>query len=955
MDIIDAGHGGWGWIALDTVSIPGTLSTGGNTAPTISNIADQSVPSGTASGAIAFTVADAEQSLASLTVTASSSNTTLIPNAALMLGGSGGARTITITPASGQQGTATITVTVSDGTLTASDTFVVTVGPAPYIAKGASWKYLAPLTAATAPAAAWTSIGFADAAWSSGAARIGYGADGEVTAISTTSGKPFTVYFRRTFNVANTAGITGLRLNLSRDDGAVVYLNGTEKWRSNMPAAPATITYDTPASATVAAPNETTYFPMEVPATGLVAGANVIAVEVHQRDAGSSDLGFDLEVVPLATFNNPPTISNIASRTINEDQSTGAIAFTIGDAETPAASLTVTAASNNTALVPAANIVLGGSGANRTVTVTPLAGQNGSAVITVTVNDGTATNSDTFTLTVLPPGGLLIAEDHFLSGGTAAAGQYNPGIMLGQNPVLPGWDGAWAAGAGNLQANATGLRYANLTVSGGKGSTADGTRNGRLLQQPFTSSTTGTYYLSMVLMLDESKPGRYRCLELHNGGFDDASHRVFQIGQHSGNFGHDNWGVRVLNNAAFTADLGPIDAAASLFVLRFDLSASPNGDSISIWRNPASLGGAEPAGGVLLTGFDLAFDRISFASWETPFWETFLALHFDEIRLGTTWAQVTPTGNAAAPLLTYDFEDGTLQGWQTIMSNTDYSPQAFVAGGGGDAQAGARSVKQQLADTWQGFADLAHQTLWIRSPEFRLNGTGDLSFWIFGGGSNALATPPANEPAVPLNSVDTANGGWHGIVLRNAATGAFVMHKHRSGNDTNWQQVTFTAAELAALDQNATYTLDAIDARNNAWSWFNFDSVLVPGTLVTGSTPYDQWADSFGLAGPNRDPAADPDGDGQINAAEFVSGTSPVDSASALKITAVTRSSTTGAITVAWPGFTGISYQLQRSTSLSGWQNIGPVLPGTGSEMTTTDNSPPAGAERVLYRIAVAP
>ena len=71
--------------------------------------------------------------------------------------------------------------------------------------------------------------------------------------------------------------------------------------------------------------------------------------------------------------------------------------------ETPAASLTVAGASSNTALVPLANIVFGGSGASRTVTVTPAANQSGAATITLTVTDlngGTA--NDSFVLTVLP-------------------------------------------------------------------------------------------------------------------------------------------------------------------------------------------------------------------------------------------------------------------------------------------------------------------------------------------------------------------------------------------------------------------------------------------------------------------------------------------------------------------------------------------------------------------------
>ena len=97
-----------------------------------------------------------------------------------------------------------------------------------------------------------------------------------------------------------------------------------------------------------------------------------------------------------------PTISAVGDATIAEDTSSAPIAFTIGDAQTPAASLTVTASSNATALVPntAGALALGGSGANRTLVVTPTANQFGSATITLTVSDGAQTASRAFTLTV---------------------------------------------------------------------------------------------------------------------------------------------------------------------------------------------------------------------------------------------------------------------------------------------------------------------------------------------------------------------------------------------------------------------------------------------------------------------------------------------------------------------------------------------------------------------------
>jgi hypothetical protein len=121
---------------------------------------------------------------------------------------------------------------------------------------------------------------------------------------------------------------------------------------------------------------------------------------------------------------SPPTITEIADQEIDQDTDTGAIAFTVGDGETAAGDLTLSKGSSDTTLVPLSGIVFGGSGASRTVTVTPAAGLNGSANVTVTVTDGDSeTANDTFLVTVNPVGGNTsptisdIANQTFYPGG----------------------------------------------------------------------------------------------------------------------------------------------------------------------------------------------------------------------------------------------------------------------------------------------------------------------------------------------------------------------------------------------------------------------------------------------------------------------------------------------------------------------------------------------------------
>src|SRR5258707_6566639 len=203
-----------------------TLGT--NTAPTISSIAALATNEDTPSSTIGFTVGDAETPAANLTVSGSSSVQTLVANANIVFGGTGANRTVTLTPAANQFGTATITLTVSDGQLSTSTSFQLTVN----------------------------------------------------------------------------------------------------------------------------------------------------------------------------SVNDAPTITGIGNQTTSSGTAVGPINFTVGDVETPAASLTVSGGSSNQTLMPDANIVLGGTGANRTVTLTPAAGQTGTATITLTVSDGSLTSSGSFLLTV---------------------------------------------------------------------------------------------------------------------------------------------------------------------------------------------------------------------------------------------------------------------------------------------------------------------------------------------------------------------------------------------------------------------------------------------------------------------------------------------------------------------------------------------------------------------------
>lgn len=159
---------------------------------------------------------------------------------------------------------------------------------------GALWKYN---DQGMDLGTAWTALDFDDSAWAFGAAQLGYGDGDEVTELSfgpDSDNKYPTYYFRKKFRVEDAASIEALTLELLRDDGAVVYINGTEVIRDGMPSGD--ITYNTFANSTVGGDEEDTFFDFEVE-NNLTDGENILAVEIHQTSGTSSDISFDLALV----------------------------------------------------------------------------------------------------------------------------------------------------------------------------------------------------------------------------------------------------------------------------------------------------------------------------------------------------------------------------------------------------------------------------------------------------------------------------------------------------------------------------------------------------------------------------------------------------------------------------------------------------------------------------------
>ena len=125
----------------------------------------------------------------------------------------------------------------------------------------------------------------------------------------TPSNKPITCYFRHAFTVEDPALFGPLQINAQLDDGAVMYLNGAELFRRNLTNGP--ITSTTLALTALAGADETNWVRTNMVGRLLVAGTNILAVEVHQSATNSSDLGFDLEL----TATLQPELTLIATAT----------------------------------------------------------------------------------------------------------------------------------------------------------------------------------------------------------------------------------------------------------------------------------------------------------------------------------------------------------------------------------------------------------------------------------------------------------------------------------------------------------------------------------------------------------------------------------------------------------------------------------------------------------------
>jgi len=290
-----------------------------NDNPVISNIPDKATNEDTPLNNIPFSISDIESDAEDLIVTGTSSNQNLVPDANLVFGGVGTNRTLSITPVANQTGTSTITVRVTDpdgGFIEDAFEFnVVAVNDPARIAKVGD-----PITEAV------------------GQQVVGNQMIDEDIPLAL-----------RVEDVDNTS----LTFNIKSSDNQTLVPDAN---------------IVTGAASGAGTPNSPYTVPVTItPALNQFGSAN-ITLEVTD----GTNITTNTFKLTVNSVNDPPTISAISNQTVNEDATTPAIPFTISDVESDAGSLTLTAASSNQALVTNSNIILGGSGSDRTITITPL-------------------------------------------------------------------------------------------------------------------------------------------------------------------------------------------------------------------------------------------------------------------------------------------------------------------------------------------------------------------------------------------------------------------------------------------------------------------------------------------------------------------------------------------------------------------------------------------------------
>ena len=401
--------------------------------PVISVISNQVTDEDTTLS-IPFTVSTADAPAYAVSMSGSATNATLVPATNIVFSGAGTNRSVSITPARDLNGTNFITLVASNGLSSSSRSFTLVVNPVNdpptinpignFVTNKVSATYILPFSGVSSGASNENQVVTITAASSN------TGLMPNPTVNYTNGSSTGTLTLRPSNNVGTNivtvivsdsagASVTNQFLAYIKDNNNILpTISGLTNITINEDATAGPLPFTIRDSQTVASNltlRAVSSNPSLLPTNNLIFGLTgtnrtltftpvtnrfgsaAITLTVIDATFGLSNLTFIVTVNP---GNDAPTIAPIANVTLDEDAPPALVPVNVADVDSPFASLAITAVSSNTALLPNANIMVAGMGTNRGLVITPAANQSGTAVVTVRVSDGTATNSTTFTLTV---------------------------------------------------------------------------------------------------------------------------------------------------------------------------------------------------------------------------------------------------------------------------------------------------------------------------------------------------------------------------------------------------------------------------------------------------------------------------------------------------------------------------------------------------------------------------
>ena len=465
-------------------------------------------------------------------------------------------------------------------------------------------------------------------------------------------------------------------------------------------------------------------------------GIAPVMVTVTDGDGDSTTTSFYVTVTPA---NQPPTINVVAATNILINSNI-VINFTVGDDFTLPNNLVLSTGSGNSTLVPPANIVLGGSGTNRTITIVPSANQVGVAPITITATDDDTVLAKSRTATIIlqvRPNTTVLLNDYF---------DYADGVLTTTS------GGFWqnhSGTAGQLQV-ATGQAAVNANNSEDV--------NAPLIGQPYTTSSSSVLYSSFTANFSAlpTDGGAYiaHFKDTNTGAATGFGARVWAstLNAATGDFrlGIGNGGAATNTSGQFPLDL--VLNSNYTVVTRF----VPSTGVATIWINPATEADTSITANDVTNNPPNPINVVSYALRENTGGGT---LTVDNLKVGlkflsviTNIVDVAPAANADAASVTENTTNNVLNPLANDVLNTPLGTLVLVS-----------------VSPTNGTATISGTTV-LFTPTNNFVGTATIGYTIvdgFGGTSTSLITVAVTNIA-PVANPDA------GSVAKNSLTNLFT-------------------------------------------------------------------------------------------------------------------------------------------------------------------------------------